>query len=87
MFDEWKIFNKTVTIVTDGGNNIIVAVKVLGIENRPRVAYKLNLIIKNSLKNYEDNYDNAQSIAKELKYILKAAKSIITYFKHNEAGK
>lgn len=38
---------------------ILAVVKVLGIEHSPYVAHKLNLIIKNSLKNYEDNDDNA----------------------------
>jgi len=42
---DWKILNKVVAIVTDGGANIKLAVRILDIPHIPCTAHQLNFTV------------------------------------------
>ncbi|CAI6375524.1 unnamed protein product [Macrosiphum euphorbiae] len=46
---DWKILNKVFAIVTDGGANIKLTVRILDIPHIPCTAHRLNLIVQQSL--------------------------------------
>lgn len=48
--NDWNIFNKVIAIVTDGGANIKLAVRLMKILHVPCVAHKLNLIVQQGLQ-------------------------------------
>lgn len=91
VFDDWKINNKVVAIVTDSGANIKAAIKKLNvIPHVPCTAHKLNLVVTKSLQmsinaheNDEDEIVDWDGI-KDLNALLKKCRSIVTYFKKSE---
>jgi len=65
----WNILSKVVAIVTDGGANIKLAVRLLDIPQIPCTAHNLNLIVQQSLELSDD--EDATDDTGGLKIILK----------------
>lgn len=93
IFEEWKIINKVVAIVTDSGANIKAAIKKMnGIPHIPCTAHKLNLVVTNALKIQcgadESDVDNniGWDGVNDLNILLKKCRSIVTFFKKSEIG-
>jgi len=82
---DWNILNKVVAIVTDGGANIKLAVRLMNIPQIPCTAHKLNLIVQQSLElSEEDEQDTTDTGG--LKMILKKCRNIVAFFKRSEVG-
>lgn len=72
IFNEWKIFEKVVTIVTDNASNMKNAVnEQLQKHHHPCVAHTLNLVVIDSLKH------------KDVQQLLDKCKNIVAYFKRS----
>lgn len=82
---DWNILNKVVAIVTDGGANIKLAVRLMDIPQIPCTAHKLNLIVQESLQlSEEDGHDTPDTSG--LQIILKKCRNIVAFFKRSEVG-
>lgn len=75
---DWNILSKIVAIVTDGGANIKLAVRLLDIPQIPCTAHKLNLIVQQSLELTDDTGG--------LKIISKKCRNLVGFFKRSEVG-
>ncbi|XP_054744288.1 E3 SUMO-protein ligase ZBED1-like [Anastrepha obliqua] len=67
--DEWKVFDKLHTIVTDNAASMIKACELLKKKHLPCFAHTLNLVVQDAL-----NLENVQNV-------LKITKRIVSYFK------
>ncbi|XP_030764079.1 zinc finger BED domain-containing protein 1-like [Sitophilus oryzae] len=75
ILNEWNVYNKTATVVSDNAANIKCAINDhLKMHHHPCVAHTLNLSVNEALK------DSA------LMELLKKCKSIVGYFKHSVQG-
>jgi hypothetical protein len=91
IFEERKIINKVVAIVTDSGANIQAAIiKMNGIPHIPCTAHKLNLVVTNALKiqcganeSVEDNNIGWDGV-NYLIILVKKCHSIVNFFKKSE---
>jgi hypothetical protein len=76
ILNEWAIFNKVVTFITDNAANMKNAVNsFIRKHHHPCVAHTLNLIVNEALTS------NSQ-----LSRILKKCRDLVTYFKHSVAA-
>lgn len=71
----WNILNKVVAIVTDGGANIKLVVRLMDILQIPCTALELS---------EEDEHDSTDT--GDLKMILKKCRNIVAFFKRSEVG-
>ncbi|XP_025190395.1 zinc finger BED domain-containing protein 1-like, partial [Melanaphis sacchari] len=53
--NKFDILHKVVAIVTDGGRNINVAVRLMNIQHIPCTAHKLHLVVRNALSLTDDD--------------------------------
>ncbi|XP_049302956.1 E3 SUMO-protein ligase ZBED1-like [Bactrocera dorsalis] len=73
IFDEWSIFNKIVTIVSDNGANIKKAIRdILQKHHHPCVAHTLNLCVVDAIKT-----------APQILELITKCRAIVTYFHHS----
>lgn len=83
--EDWNIMSKVIAIVTDGGANIKLAVRLMKIQHIPCTAHKLNLIVQQSLQLSEDDRIGEQQDL-GLNQILKKCRNIVGFFKRSEMG-
>lgn len=83
---EWNILCKVIAIVTDGGANIKLAVKLMNIPHVPCAAHKFNLIVQQALQISGDDTIGTEQDANTLKNILKKCRNIVGFFKRSEVG-
>lgn len=82
---DWNILSKVIAIVTDGGANIKLAVRLMHIQHIPCTAHKLNLIVQQALQLSENGTTEEQQDL-ELNAILKKCRNIVGFFKRSEVG-
>ncbi|KAJ8910633.1 hypothetical protein NQ315_012501 [Exocentrus adspersus] len=71
-FEEWRIENKVVCIVSDNAANIIAAIRKGGWASRPCFAHSINLLVQDGLKQIEN--------------MLNKLKAIVAYFKRSSSA-
>lgn len=72
---KWKIFDKVVAVVTDGGANINSAVRQMNLPHVPCTAHKLNLVVQQALQlsDNEDGLDDNTDECNLKKYLRSVA--------------
>ncbi|KAL0883411.1 hypothetical protein ABMA27_016796 [Loxostege sticticalis] len=83
-FDEWKIFDKIVAIVTDNAPNVKKAVNEhLNKRNQYCVAHTLNLAIGDCVKD-DGGADDESEDAPKLQDLISKCRAIVSHFKHSD---